>query len=408
MRGLFLSFLVLIFIAALISIRFFNPNLTHTENQRFFLPALAMLCFFVGCYVISLIVISGQSKYGGILYMLMIGTILLLTNIYILSPERLNNYIKGKKFSISGLFMALGVSSIIFGYLDNFGMKLGIDALDDSFLQLFLSPFSVDKRFKNHQTNIQKNLQIINKWTQEPWRKVVNQTLRHKDEIAKNKNLKDLSSAINKFKGTKLDIPKEILEDKKLTAEYVSNIKRKYDVIDDSKAMLGNTFSDFIGALLGAGIVNLFIFMTAYDGIDTGDDTIDESKYIKNLPYYLPVMEAVFISIGCLIPVFLNIAMTRNRSNKNNMYAWIIVAITAITIFAMMYISSKGVKDMTSNDKRKSMRKTLEKMKDRLDLDNIRTPEEKELLSVYETAMRRLSPNPIPVATIPLSPRPES
>ena len=172
--------------------------------------------------------------------------------------------------------------------------------------------------------------------------------------------------------------------------------------------MLGNTFSDFIGALLGAGIVNLFIFMTAYDGIDTGDDTIDESKYIKNLPYYLPVMEAVFISIGCLIPVFLNIAMTRNRSNKNNMYAWIIVAITAITIFAMMYISSKGVKDMTSNDKRKSMRKTLEKMKDRLDLDNIRTPEEKELLSVYETAMRRLSPNPIPVATMPLSPRPES
>ena len=160
-------------------------------------------------------------------------------------------------------------------------MKLGIDALDDGFLQVFLSPFSVDKRFKKYSENIQKNLKIINVWTQEPWRKVLNQALRHKDDIAKHKDLKDLTNALNKFKGKKLDIPKEIKEDKKLTSEYVTNLKRKYDVIDDSKAMLGNTFSDFIGALLGAGIINLFIYMTAYDGISTGDATIDDSKFNK-------------------------------------------------------------------------------------------------------------------------------
>ena len=120
--------------------------------------------------------------------------------------------------------MALGVSSIIFGFLDNFGMKLGIDALDDGFLQVFLSPFSVDKRFKKYSENIQKNLKIINVWTQEPWRKVLNQALRHKDDIAKHKNLKDLTNALNKFKRKKLDIPKEIKEDKKLTSEYVAPI----------------------------------------------------------------------------------------------------------------------------------------------------------------------------------------
>ena len=40
-----------------------------------------------------------------------------------------------------------------------------------------------------------------------------------------------------------------------------------------------------------------------------------------------------------------------------------IVAITAITIFAVMYIAAKGVKPMTSEDKRRSMQKTLEQMK---------------------------------------------
>ena len=38
--------------------------------------------------------------------------------------------------------MALGVGAIVFGFLDNFGMKLGTGNLDDNFLQMFyhLSP----------------------------------------------------------------------------------------------------------------------------------------------------------------------------------------------------------------------------------------------------------------------------
>ena len=69
-------------------------------------------------------------------------------------------------------------------------------------------------------------------------------------------------------------IPDSILaQGKEITREYVRNIKDKYDLIDGSKNMMGNTFSDFIGAILGAAIINLFMYTTAYDGFITGDDT---------------------------------------------------------------------------------------------------------------------------------------
>ena len=34
-------------------------------------------------------------------------------------------------------------------------------------------------------------------------------------------------------------------------------------------------------------------------------------------------MEAFFISIGCLIPIFLNVAITRDSMNSNNKRAWL-------------------------------------------------------------------------------------
>ena len=364
------------------------------KNARFILPTLAMASFFIGCYYISIIIIEGEAtgrdKYSGIIFMLVIGIILLVMNATILNESSITSYIKGKKFSIVGMMMALGVSAIVFGFLDNFGMKLGTDALDDTFLQTFLSPFSKDNRFKPYQKNISKNLQIMNKWVSGDWRKVINHTLRFENEINKNSKMKDLSNAIKSFDGTRLIVPTPILKSRSVTNDYVDNIREKYDIIDGSKAMLGNTFSDFIGALLGAGIINLFIYMTSYDGVYTGDDKIDNSSFITQLNNYAPIAEAFFIALGCLVPVFLNIAMTRSGENNNNFYSWIIVGGIALLIIIMMYFSVKGIKQMTTADKKHSIKKTMKSMKDRIDLDSKYGEEESELLEKFDKFVENL------------------
>jgi len=391
--------LVFAFIASIYNIKVVNKKIEESEeketelsyldkNARFILPTLAMASFFIGCYYISIIIIEGEAtgrdKYSGIIFMLVIGVILLGMNATILNGSSITSYIKGKKFSIVGMMMALGVSAIVFGFLDNFGMKLGTDALDDTFLQTFLSPFSKDRRFKPYQKNISKNLQIMNKWVSGDWRKVINHTLRFENEINKNPKMKDLSNAIKSFAGSRLLIPDSVLESRSVTNNYVDNIRDKYDIIDGSKAMLGNTFSDFIGALLGAGIINLFIYMTSYDGVSTGDDEIDNSPFITQLNNYAPIAEAFFIALGCLVPVFLNIAMTRSGENNNNFYSWMIVGGIALIIVIMMYLSVKGIKQMTIADKKRSIKRTMGSMKDRIDLDSKYGEEEGALLEKFE------------------------
>ena len=339
---------------------------------RFALPTVAMITFFVACYFISLVITegetTGQDKYAGILFMGGIGVILTFANFTVLAKDKLDEYVKGKKFSVLGLFMALGVSAIVFGFLDNFGMKLGTEALDDTFLQVFLSPFSQDERFLSHKQNIQQNLQTINDWTNADWRKLVNHTLRFESDIAKIPKLKDLSNAIKSMNTGKLDIPTDILKDREMTNQYVDNLRDKYDIIDGSKAMMGNTFSDFIGAILGAALINLFVYMTNYDGAFTGDDDVDENFFVKYLSYYAPFMEAIFIALGCLVPVFLNIAMNRRSNKSNNFYAWMVVGVVGAIMVLMMYMSSNGVKEMNFEDKKKSVQRSLESVKDRVGL----------------------------------------
>jgi len=132
--------------------------------------------------------------------------------------------------------------------------------------------------------------------------------------------------------------------------------------------MMGNTFSDFMGAIIGAAIINLFMYMTAYDGVYTGDDKVDNSFLSKNLNMIAPFMEAFFIAFGCLVPVFLNIAMTRDPNNSNNSRAWIIVIVIALITVIMMGLSVYGIKDMTLKDKKNSIKKTLTDLRDRLDI----------------------------------------
>jgi len=374
-KNYIIIFILLVsFVASLFNIQTFSRK--YKDNvllNKFILPLVTMISFFLACYFVSIIITSGQDsgtdKYTGIFFLLIVAVILAIFNIYVLSKEKLINYIKGKKFSLIGVFMALGVSSIVFGFLDNFGMKLGTEALDDTFLQAFLSPFSTDTRFLKHKQNIRENLKIVNEWSSGNWRRIINQVLRFEDIIGKDKRLKDLSNSITKFNCSKLNVPSEILKDRFITDEYVDNIKDKYDIIDGSKSMLGNTFSDFIGAILGAGLINLFIYSTGYDGSLTGDDSVDEHFLLKNLNSYMPFLEAIFIAIGCLVPVFLNIAMNRKSNKKNNFYSWLVVGIVGIIIIFMMYVSSRGVKTMNSDEKQKSLKKTIQSIKERLDLD---------------------------------------
>jgi hypothetical protein len=381
----FIIFILLVsFVASLFNIKTFNKK--YKDNKvvnKFILPLITMISFFVACYFVSLLITSGEKvgkdKYSGIFFLVIVGIILTIFNIYILSKDKIINYIKGKKFSLIGMFMALGVSSIVFGFLDNFGMKLGTEALDNTFLQTFLSPFSTDTRFLDHKDNIKDNLKIINEWASGNWRRIINQVLRFEDIIGKDKRLKDLSSSIKKFNCSKLIVPDEILKDRNITNDYVDNLKDKYDIIDGSKAMLGNTFSDFIGAILGAGLINLFIYSTGYDGSITGDDDIDNSFFMKHLNSYMPLLEAIFIALGCLVPVFLNIAMNRKSNKINNFYSWLVVGIVGIIIIIMMYLSSSGLKKMTIKEKQKSIKKSLESIKERVDLDSSKNDNELEL-----------------------------
>jgi len=353
----------------------------YKKISRFALPTISVLCFFISTYFVASIIQDGNYEFAGIYYMILICVIFTILNNTILSSDKIRQYIKGKKFSSVGLIMALGVGSIVFGFLDNFGLKLGTDALDTSFLNIFLGPFSVHNKFTEYQDNIAQNITILNTWSGSKWRSVINQLLRFNKEVKslKTQNIKgfddfieDLDFFLDAEKGGgPLMIPGEILaQGKETTRVYVRNIKDKYDLIDGSKNMMGNTFSDFIGAILGAAIINLFMYTTAYDGFITGDDEVDESFWVKKYNSYMPFFEAICMAIGCLLPVFINIGMTRSDTNNNKKYAWVIVGLVTLMIIGLMYISVKGVKNLNHNEKVNSMKKTIKDLQDRLDIND--------------------------------------
>jgi len=76
------------------------------------------------------------------------------------------------------------------------------------------------------------------------------------------------------------------------------------------------------------------------------------------------------MAIGCLLPIFINIGMTRSNTNNNKKYAWLIVGIVTLIIVGLMYISVKGVKNLNHNEKVNSMKKTIKDLQDRLDIND--------------------------------------
>ena len=378
------SAFVILFAVSIIGIKYVEDYIKDKDPEEkkwidkytaFLLPSICLVSFFIACYFVSRVLVigskSGKIKYFGIYFILIITILLFVFNNTVLKEEKVTEYIKGKKFSIIGMIMISGVSALIFGFIDNFGLSLGIEALDHKVLQLFLGPFSVDKRFKSEKNSITRNLVNMNNWANGKWRSVINQTLRFKEDIRKIKGTQDLMEDIDYLVRNQGGRPLEIPDSVKkagMIRDYVKNIKSKYDTIEGSKAMIGNSFSNCIGAILGAAILNLFMYMTKYDGVYTGDSDIDDNIFVKYLNSYLPLVEGFFIAIGCLVPVFLLIAMKRDDNNTNNIKAWGFLGFILILLIVMLYFSVKGSKKMTEQDKKNSIKKTLQDMKDRLDI----------------------------------------
>jgi len=331
----------------------------------FALPTIIIFSFFTGCYFSSLIVeneVNKIDKYCGILYLLLVGFILLLSNFFIFTKERLLKLAAGTKFSKVGLIMVMGIGATIFGFIDNFGMRLGTEALDNLFVQSFLNPLSTHFEFGKYKENIKENFGTINTWTEHDWRQVMNHVLRFEKEISKNKNMKDLSDALKKYHCKPLNIPKTILEDKDKTNRYVDNLRTKYDIINGSKAMLGNSFSNFCAGLLGAGVAGMFTVLTSFDEVTIGDKNLEENFH-EIAEKFKPLIEASFILIGCLIPIVLNIAMKRSDTDHNNTFAWSIIFVILLVILVTMYASYKLTSKMTFSNKKNGIIKTLTNLK---------------------------------------------
>lgn len=388
-----LTVLIIVFTVSLIGIKYVESYLADKDKKglldkyvSFFLPVTSLICFFLSCFLVSKVLLKGGGQYFGIYFILLITVILFVLNNTVLRDQSVKEYIKGKKFSVIGMLMISGVSALVFGFIDNFGLSLGIEALDHKFLNLFLSPFSVDNRFVSEKKAIARNLVNMNNWSNGKWRSVLNHLLSMKEEIRKVKGteelMKDIDYLVKNQGGRPLEIPKRIRETNQVHA-FVKNIKSKYDIINDSKAMIGNTFSNVLGAILGAAIMNMFRYMTKYDGSYTGDNKIDDSLWVTKLNSYLPVVEGFFIMIGCMIPVFLAIAMKRDNHNHNNSMAWAFLFVVSIVLVVMMYLSVKGVKPMTSTDKKNSLEKTLEDIRHRLDITEETEPEINEKIKRF-------------------------
>ena len=55
--------------------------------------------------------------------------------------------------------------------------------------------------------------------------------------------------------------------------------------------------------------------------------------------------------------------------NNNNINSWIVIFIIFAIVILMMYLSVRGIKTMTKDDKRNSLLKTISDMKARLDIN---------------------------------------
>lgn len=178
-----------------------------------------------------------------------------------------------------GMLLTLGGGSLIFGFLDNFGMKLGTDALEDTVF------WDLSNKLMGHDSETKAKLKTIKNYI-----------------------------GANNFQAL-------------LNMGDIKDQLEKLEVMNGAMSMLGNTFSDFVGGLLGAGITVLLSHVTGIDGSKKVDANLEN-------PVMVVFLEAVFIAIGCLIPV----AYHFNSYGKGGLFQFMRVVIGVLVVLLFVGI----------------------------------------------------------------------
>ena len=277
------------------------------------------------------------SKYAGVMSLLMVSVGFLVVD-YITQSAYYRNLLAAKmqrKRSATGILLVMGASAILFGFLDNYGMKLGCDALETEFFKpaalSFLMPAKygyephIGAEFSDNLTsddikhgfelydaledNAKKNL----------WRNVVEIQMAAQTAQAA-QTAPSQTAASQRYRSNAGGV------DEKKIASIADAYAKIAKGRDDALSMMGNTFSDFVGAMLGAGIGKLFQYLTAVDGDIEGVDI--GYRILQNSTVKI-VMEAFFIAVGCMIPIGLHVGRVRsnlygNASKDKKDWAWML------------------------------------------------------------------------------------
>jgi hypothetical protein len=235
------------------------------DTTTFFMPLLVtgvLGSFLSACLATESI--AKKYTFAGIGMLLTTAMGFLVTNMLSQTDHSLRLLLKRKThYNVNGggVLLVMGASAIVFGFLDNYGMKLGTDALEDGLFWKIGKSAMADPR----DVNSKDKLETI------------------KTYLEPNiENITDFTDAAM-FQNTEFEF-----------TDY-----QRYKAIKDAGSMMGNTFSDFVGALLGAGVGKLFEYLTGILG-----DKVDDPGYrILAHPVTKVVLEATFIALGCMVPV---------------------------------------------------------------------------------------------------------
>lgn len=221
----------------------------------------------------------------------------------------------------AGMLLTLGAGAILFGFLDNYGLKLGTEALEDG---LFW--------------NFGKFLMLSN-----------NTNYGYRNDSKRNKKLENLKLWIETKKKLLKYEYLEQGEDK--TNKYDEETWDMYEKIEGAKSLLGNASSDVLGAALGAGIGKIFEIFTGYAG-----DIESDHPFILAIqnPMAKILLEGIFIGLGCLIPVFIH--FLDPKAGRTPVYALCFVYLLLLAIIiATATVPSFLPSEMKSSGKDTSM-----------------------------------------------------
>lgn len=405
--------------------------------NKFVYPGITlvvMFLFFVICCQAEDLVAGaadddGISDFIGIYILVGTALLLLCYNGVALFPT-FNEYFERRlrsKPSAVGVFLTLGAGAIVFGFLDNFGMKLGTDALEGKVFMSLGKSIVAKKSAVSNQAGVDSISEIINAnlenregsepfkpgeqtvvaeipdladrmsehidilddWSGKDYAKIINCAIRlaqaarpdafdkpkdAKSETVEKEMMDVLVNTILEQELEALELPASwtatsgIMDQgtqlgKDRSRIYLKDLRERYNTIKDASAMLGNTFSDFVGALLGAGVGKLFSYLTAIDGDaevspDDGGVNAIVIRFLQNGVVRV-VMEAVFIAIGCLIPVWMHYKSRDSAVHKTGVmtFEFWVLGFVGVCILAAGFMTEPVPDEPKTHDELEEERK---------------------------------------------------